>query len=100
MGFILALGILAFLIMVHPFIFGLLVVMLALPFVVAVILHIKGIEIPSSISQHSRRRRRSYRGRKSKSFLTMMLEGQARTQKRNGSHRGVMCGPGGSRKKR
>ena len=40
------------------------------------------------------RRGRSYR-RKSKGFFGSLLAGQARTERRNSSHRGVMCGPGG-----
>lgn len=40
------------------------------------------------------------RQRKQKSFISMMLDGQKQTEKKNGSHRGVMCGPGGSKKKR
>ena len=39
-------------------------------------------------------RGRSYR-RKSKGFFGGLLAGQARTERRNSSHRGVMCGPGG-----
>jgi hypothetical protein len=38
--------------------------------------------------------------RKSKSFISMLLDGQSKTQKRNGSHRGVMCGPGGPRRRK
>lgn len=34
---------------------------------------------------------RGRRGRKSKSFLTCVFEGQARTQKRNAHHPGVMA---------
>lgn len=42
-----------------------------------------------------RGRRSSYR-RKSKGLIATMLEGQRRTERKNGSHRGVMCGPGGA----
>ena len=37
--------------------------------------------------------------RKSKGFFGTLLAGQRRTQKRNNSHRGVMCSPGGSKRK-
>ena len=40
------------------------------------------------------------RRRKQKGLISMMLDGQKQTEKKNGSHRGVMCGPGGSKKKR
>lgn len=48
---------------------------------------------------------RGRRGRKSKSFLTQVFEGQARTQKRNGHNYGVMAssrnvGARGGRRKR
>lgn len=40
-------------------------------------------------------RRRSGYHRKPKGMFTALLEGQRRTERKNGSHRGVMCGPGG-----
>lgn len=40
------------------------------------------------------------RRRKQKGLISMMLDGQRQTERKNGSHRGVMCGPGGSKKKR
>lgn len=38
--------------------------------------------------------------RKPKGILGTLLAGQKSTQKRNSSHRGVMCGPGGSKRKK
>ena len=40
------------------------------------------------------------RRRKQKGLIAMLLDGQRRTERENGSHRGVMCGPGGSRRKK
>ena len=86
------LGIIVFLIMECPIILGVLAAILAIVFIVGIVLGAKG----GSVSSPPRRRRRSYRSvRKSKSFVRIMLDGQKRTQKRNASHRGVMCGPGG-----
>ena len=48
-----------------------------------------------AITPTSGRGRRSVSRRKSKGLIATMLESQARTERRNGSHRGVMCGPGG-----
>lgn len=33
--------------------------------------------------------------RKSKGLVATLLDGQAKTEKRNNSHRGAFCGPGG-----
>lgn len=38
--------------------------------------------------------------RKSKGFIATLLDGQLKTEKRNNSHRGVMCGPGGSKRRK
>lgn len=93
MAIIFVLGIIVFLIMVHPIIFGILAALLGVIFIIVVVLSIKG----GSASHPSRGRRHYYRrsSRRSKSFLRVMFDGQKRTQKRNGSHRGVMSGPGG-----
>lgn len=40
------------------------------------------------------------RRRKQKGLISTLLDGQRRTERKNGSHRGVMCGPGGSRRRR
>lgn len=42
----------------------------------------------------------SGRCRKHKGFFTMLMEEQRKTEKRNNSHRGVMCGPGGSKRRK
>lgn len=38
--------------------------------------------------------------KKSKGLFGSLLANQRRTEKRNNSHRGVMCGPGGSKRKK
>ena len=40
------------------------------------------------------------RRRKSKGFFETLIAGQKSTERRNGSHRGVMCGPGGSKRRK
>lgn len=37
--------------------------------------------------------------RKPKGFFDTLLSGQRKTERRNSSHRGVMCSPGGSKRK-
>ena len=43
---------------------------------------------------------RCSRSRKSKGFFCALMEEQQKIQKRNNSHRGVMCGPGGSKRRK
>ena len=101
MAIIWILGIIAFLVMVHPVIFGILAALLAIILVIAIVLGWNGSPTSYSSSGGRQYHRRYYRSRRSsKSFLKVMLDGQARTQRRNGSHRGVMCGPGGSRRRK
>lgn len=38
--------------------------------------------------------------RRKKGFFGTLFSEMNKTQKRNNSHRGVMCGPGGSKKKK
>lgn len=38
--------------------------------------------------------------KKSKGFFGTLLANQRKTEKRNNSHRGVMCGPGGSKRRK
>ena len=40
------------------------------------------------------------RRRKPKGFFQGLLDGQRQTERKNNSHRGVMCRPSGSKKKR
>jgi hypothetical protein len=89
MDIILVLGIVVFLIMVHPTIFFILVAILLLPVIIGIVLSVMGVNIPSLPNLGFHARKGSYR-RKSKSFVKMMIDGQSRTEKRNMSHRGVM----------
>ena len=56
---------------------------------------------PMPDNSHKRRRSRGYSRsrRKSKGIISMLLANQRKTERRNNSHRGVMCGPGGSKRK-
>ena len=38
--------------------------------------------------------------RSKKGFFGTLLAGQRATERRNSSHKGVMCGPGGSKKRK
>ena len=38
--------------------------------------------------------------KKSKGLFGTLLASQRKTEKRNNSHRGLMCGPGGSKRKK
>ena len=91
------LAIVTALMMTSPIVVLILLLIFIAGIVSAVILAMRA-DIPANVGHSTYRRRRSYKSRTSKSFLKMILDGQARTQKRNGSHRGVMCGPGGSRR--
>ena len=97
MGAILGALVLLCFIVMNPVLLAISLAIIVIAFVIAIVCHIKGIKIPPFPS--SRGRRRCYR-RRSKGLLRVMFDGQTRTEKRNGSHRGVMCGPGGSRRKR
>ena len=59
-------------------------------FVPVIVVIIFAIAFTPSSPQRGRRRRR-----RSKGILATMFAAQARTERKNSSHRGVMCGPGG-----
>ena len=59
---------------------------------VIIVIAIAIIVAPTTTSSRGRRR-------KPKGLFSTLLEGQRRTERKNGSHRGVMCGPGGSKRR-
>lgn len=87
MGAILGAIVLLCFIVMNPVLLAISLALIVIPFVIAIICHIKGIKIPSFSG--SRGRRHSHR-RRSKGLFQVMFEGQAQTERRNSSHRGVM----------
>ena len=74
--------------------------LLLLPFIIGIPLGIVvWIMDPKSASEAcgllAAARRGRGRGRRSRGFFGSLIKGQSRTERRNSSHRGVMCGPGG-----